>query len=147
MSKFSRFKALEVKGKTAEFVLHGLNEDPKPVLIVRPGGTENTPYLNALLREFGGQQQVSRLRASVDAGNLEKQREANRRLFPEFIVAGWKDVRDNDGNVVPYSLEGCIELFQQIPDYMVDDIRSFVEIPENFHAARQTIDVDAVAGN
>lgn len=145
MTSFSRFTALDVKDKTAEFTLFGLDEDPKPVLTLRPAGTENKDYLNGLLREFGSQHQVSRVRGAT-VENLEKQRAANRRLFPECVVVGWAGVRDDSGNEVPFSMDACMALFRALPDYMIDDIRAFAEIPENFHG-KQAVDVDTIAGN
>ena len=145
MTDFSQFRKLDVAGKTTEYTLFGLDEDPKPVLILRPAGTENKDYLNGLLREFGGQHQVSRMRGAT-VENLEKQRDANRRLFPECVVVGWRHMRDAQGNDVPYSLAGCQQLFRDLPGYMIDDIRAFAEVPENF-VERARVDVEAVAGN
>jgi hypothetical protein len=145
MTDFSQFRKLDVVGKTTEYTLFGLDEEPKPVLILRPAGTENKDYLNGLLRKFGGQHQVSRMRGAT-VENIEKQREAVRELFPECVVAGWRHVRDHDGNEVPFSVAACASLFAALPGYMIDDIRTFAEVPENF-IARAPVDVDAVAGN
>lgn len=142
---FDRLNKLDVTGKTAEFILFIL-EEPNPVLTLRPAGMENKEWLNAMLRIFGSQQQVKSLRNGASVENIEKSRKAVRDLYPSFVVTGWRGVRNDGGTEVPFSVDACKELFRKLPDYIVDDIRAFAEVPENF-LDLPAVDTEVVAGN
>lgn len=148
MSRFANIRALAIAGKTAEYTLFELDEDPKPVLILRPASSENPQYFNELLREYGGRQGAQRMRQGATPEMLEKQRDTNRRLFPIHVVVGWRDLKDQDGNEVAFSQGAAAELFQALPGYILDAIRQFAEDPNSFLEAGATrVDAEAVGGN
>lgn len=41
-------------------------------------------------------------------------------VFAETVVLGWENMEDRDGNVLPYSRENCLRLFQELPDFFYD---------------------------
>lgn len=147
-ANFANFEALEVVGKTAEYVLHELKEMPKPVLIVKPTGVENAAFFNELLREFGSDQRALK-NMNPDAGMVEKSRAVTRKLFPLYVVVGWRGLRDAHGEEVPYSKDECVGLFQKLPGHMVDGIRGFCDDPMNFVRANAAppLDAGSLAGN
>lgn len=147
MVDFSNLKTLDITGKTAEYVLYELDEDPKPVLVVKPIGADNKPYFNEILRRFGGD--TRRLKAlSSDAEAVEKMRASTRELFPKHVIAGWRGVKDHAGVDVPFSEEAAAAFMGALPGDMVDDIRAFADDPANFRKRQApAIDVDALAGN
>ena len=148
MVDFSNFGSLKIDGRTAKYELVEMQETPIPWLIVRPIGADNKPYLNALLREFGGnQRQMQRVAGTLNAENIARNREINRRLFPEFVVTDWGGVKDKHGAEVPFSVEACRDLFAQLPGYMIDGVRAFCDDPSNFVAGGLSVDVEEVAGN
>lgn len=145
---FGNYATLSVTDKTAEYEIVEMQGDPKPVLILRPAGTENKPFFNALLKEFGGNQRAFRSqRLSGDA--LDKSRAATVRLFPAYVVADWRNVKDITGADVPFSVEACENLFGILAataPYVLDGIRAFCDDPQNF-LVMAPINVEAVAGN
>lgn len=143
MVDFSNLKAAEIAGRTAEYELIELAD--KPVLIVRPTGPDNKPYFNALLREFGGDQRRLQ-RGRLDGGMLEKMRDVNRKLFPEYVVAGWRGVKDMSGKDVPFALDNVKAFFEVLPGYILDGLRSFCEAPESF-IGQELVDSEEVGGN
>lgn len=148
MIDFSNVRKLDIAGKTAEYKLYEMDEDPKPVLIMKPIGSENKPFFNEMLRRFGGD--ARRMKALAKDGEaLDKVREATRELFPLHVVTGWRNMRDNDGNIVEFSQDACAEFFAVLPPDMVDDIRAFADDPSNFRVTRGAppIDAEALAGN
>lgn len=43
-----------------------------------------------------------------------------REVFAETVVLGWENVRDAQGNVMPFSKENCVKLFTDLPDLFAD---------------------------
>jgi hypothetical protein len=162
-ARFSKFAALDISGKTAEYTIYEAEAVPdptdlttpprlvKPVLVLRPTGLENPKFFNEWLREFGGDQRELRAKLSnPDAELVSRTRSLVRRLFPQYVVAGWRHVFDDDGNAVPFSESACFELFEHLPGDVIDGIRSFCDDPASFRGrggAARGIDAGAVAGN
>jgi hypothetical protein len=92
---------------------------------------------------------VQRARQSATVETIEKNRLAIRDLYPSCVVAGWRHMRDDSGNEVAFSVAACRVLFQKLPDFLIDDIRAFADIPENFLDMPEPaiVDPQAVAGN
>ena len=76
---------------------------------------------------LGGQFKVARAgnpeyeQALEDSGYRKKEEpQAKQRALYEAIATGvlkdWKDVEDNDGNAIPYSVENAIEVLMENPD-------------------------------
>lgn len=145
---FSNFAALGVADKTAEYVLYEWQGDLKPVLILKPGGSENRPYFNAALRELGQADARAMRGQKLSGAQLDKTREIVRKLYPEHIVAGWRHFVDANGVEVPFSVAAVRDLFAQLPDWILDGIRAFCDDPQNFLSdGAAPVDSGAVAGN
>jgi hypothetical protein len=150
--QFSNFKAaLSLDDRTARFTIDLM--EGRPVLIVKPAGAENKPFLNAMLRESGTARELRQNRISAD--QLEKNRDMIARLYPEHVVVGWERVVNNAGETVPFSKEACAELLAGLvtggAGYVLDELASFCGEPANFipmtgRPAAQ-INAEAVAGN
>ena len=85
-------------------------------IIVRRAGTRNRAYMAGLV--------------AVSAEDLH----AIERLFAETIVCGWQGLRDERGAEVAYSVDACVELFEQCPD-LADFVARFANERANYHAA------------
>lgn len=115
--------------RTASFVFYNL--EGQPSLEVRPATEENPAYMRAILK--GSKEQVRRLRSSdMTPEMLEENRRKDRRLFPRYIIVGWTNVLDADGNPVPFSEEACAEFVQALPRDMFNEIRDFASTIANF---------------
>ncbi len=143
---FSNVTRLSISGKTARYEIVEWTEAPKPVLILKPGGSENRPYFNAMLREMGNADVRALKRGIMSADQLNRTRDAARRLIAEHCVAGWENLKDASGYEAPFSVENAKALFAKMPDYMVDGVRTFIDEPGNF-LGEAPIDAEEVAGN
>lgn len=130
MSTFTHLKKLDVTaGRTARMTLFGLEDEP--VLILAPATESNKPYFNGLLKR--SRNNVSRLQAQQFTAELTKaNRDDDRRLYAEFVVKGWERVRDDQHQLVDFTLENVQAFLEALPDYIFDDVRVFATAPRNF---------------
>jgi len=40
--------------------------------------------------------------------------------YAEGVVVGWEDVVDQDGNIMPFTVENCVKLFLDLPELFAD---------------------------
>ena len=133
MSKFGHFEDMSVKADTtAELTLHQIDVGGvSPTLIVKPSTDANKPYFNALLKRSG--RNMRQLQAGkITAGLIEENRAEDRELFPKFVIVGWKDMLDADGNSIEFTPQDCRDFVGSIPDWLFDDITNFTKNPQNF---------------
>ena len=127
---FSHLKRLEVtKDKTAELVMYEIVGEP--VLVLAPATEGNKAYFNALLKRSG--KNVRRAaRGRIHAGIISENRDDDRRLFPLYVVKGWRGVRDAAGKEVSFGVEECAQWLEALPDYLFDQVRDFAGTHYNF---------------
>lgn len=146
MSKFGYMKKLEVTDEqTARYTINEMEVNGvSPTLILRPMTAANKPYFNAVLKQVtaeGGKVKVKgKSKTQVDAALLEEGRNADRAMFPEFILAGWEGVVDEDGNEVEFNQADAADFIAAIPDWIFDPIRTFCGQSENFVDGSVTIE-------
>lgn len=143
---FSNVAARSIDGRTAEYPLIELREDPKPVLILRPAGSENRAFFNAMLARVNQTDRRALRTGHMSADQLDRARVISRELYPAHIIAGWRHLKDVNGVEVPFSTEAAKELFAKLPDHILDGITNFCGEPTNF-LDRTPVDAEAVAGN
>lgn len=139
---FSHLKALDVRGKTAEFTLYAVANEP--FLVLRPATEANKPYFNAVLKRTRKTVRVLKT-GTISQAMLDENREEDRELFPKFVVTGWGRVIDRDGNEVAFCEEACAEFLQALPDWLFDEVRNFAGNSANFTG--DLIDAEGKAGN
>lgn len=141
---FSHLQKLEIKGKTAEFELDDIPWQPVPVLILKPATQHNKGYFNASLKSSG--HKLAKIkRGNIDEKMLMENRKIDRKLFPEYVVVGWRNVVDSNYDEVPFTKENCTEFLDNLPDWLFDKIREFAVFNENFMP--EQIDVEEVSKN
>ena len=115
------------------------------VLVVRPATEVNKEYFNKIMKR--SHRHMKRIkRGGVDPKVIEDNRNSDRELYPLHVITGWENVRDEDGVLVPYSLEEC-QIFcseEEMPAWLFDGIRDFASDLENFI---DLMDVDEKAKN
>lgn len=142
MAKFGHLRKLEVKDKTVEYPLYQLAGEM--VLIVKPATEANKPYFNEVLRRSKkNMRQISA--GSIDSALIEQNRADDRKLFPEHVIVGWKNVVDSDKKIVPFTKEDCKDFLDSIPDWIFDDIRAFATNSSSI--AQAAIQMEEVAKN
>lgn len=128
MTDFSNLEALEVTADlTAEYVIHQLRSS-KPVLILKPATTANEPYSNGRMRaatDFSRQ-------GGTETTALEADRAADRKLYPLYVIVGWRGVIDAHGREVEFNKQNVAEFCQKLPGWIFDQVRLFASNPANF---------------
>lgn len=145
--KFSNLDGAQVDGQsTARFTFFDLPGEPW--VLVRPGGDTNRPYFQAVLASQS-KNRKRLMKGKIDAEMLEKNREVDRKLYPQYIDAGeWGGWQD-DAGLVEYTPSGFAELMQQLPADLFDELRAFCNEPVNFRSEDEPDldDIEETAGN
>ncbi len=146
---FSNVVAMGIDDKTAEYTIEEWTEFPKPVLVLKPTGTQNRAYFNALLAKMSGAEARRLAKGNLSIEQLDKARANMKELYPQHVVVGWRNIKDFSRAEVPFSVAACSELFKVMPDDILDGIRAFCDDPANFRqgARAEPADVEALAGN
>ena len=148
MVDFSHLAAARATAEDrAEFHLRRLNVDGVyPVLIVAPAGQVNKPYFHKLLKTQA-RRVVQVTRNTIDADFIDDNRDEDRKLYPAYVIKGWRDVLDASGKEVPFNEANCHEFLQVLPDDMFDELRDFCSRMSNFRDGDITTKAEAKAKN
>jgi len=116
-----------------EYTMYGITlpNGESPTLIGRHGGETNKPYFNELLKTAADKAKMIQA-GKVNTGMLAENREQDRALYPQFVLTGWKDVCDAEGEIVAFTKQGCVDFLGALPDHVFDDVRNFFGNPANF---------------
>lgn len=117
MSLYSQFKtdgSLEKEGILLEY---GTTADGKPISIriARAGGA-NRQYekrMEAEVKPYRRMIQNETIENAVIQRILKK-------VYAETIVLGWENVQGPDGKDIPFNVENCMKLFEDLPDLFRD---------------------------
>lgn len=148
MSKplFAHLERLKPDGRTAWYPLPLEGVDPKkPVeLELRHAGSSNRDYTNALMKRNARMAGVRKSRrGKIDATILDDSNEADRELFPETVIVGWRNVADDDHNEVPFSVEACREFVRRLPDWILQGLSVYASNAINFLADEEPTEEEA----
>ena len=125
MSKFAYLKKNNFTDKTTvDYSVPYLGDEA--ILKVCPATQVNKAYQNEILRKSNNAIRVN------SKANDDSLRKTDRELYPKYIIKGWSNVVDNSGKKIPFSEKNAIDLCEQLPDWMFDEIRVFVLNPHNF---------------
>ena len=139
---FSQFKTdprLEREGVTVEY-LTGDDEADKapPTFIVARAGGANIAYDNMM------DQRLKPLRRRLQADNVSNKEleKITKEVFIETVLKGWKNVKDENGNLIEFSKNAAAELFGTLPE-LYEDLRRQANTVSLFRATA----VEAIAKN
>lgn len=148
--RFSNLSGADVTAEsTAIFTFFDLPGEPW--VRVRPGGALNRPYFAAILASQS-KNRKRLMKGKIDAGMLERNRQIDRKLYPQHIDAGdwggWVDEAQGNREVA-YSPQGFKELMEQLPADLFDELRAFCNEPVNFRSEDEPDldDIEETAGN
>lgn len=119
---FSQFKTdprLEREGVSVEYLTGDEEADKTPptFMVARAGGA-NIAYDNML------DQRLKPLRRRLQADNVSNKEieKITKEVFIETVLKGWKNVKDESGNVIEFSKVAAAELFTALPE-LYEDLR------------------------
>jgi hypothetical protein len=138
MSKFGHLKALQVSGDdTADFTFYEI--EGAPVLECSPATSVNKPFFNEVLRrsKVAARKLKGRRNQIPTQGQLDEVRRQDVALFVEYIVKGWRNVVDQEGNAVEFNADECAQFLTAIPDDMFEELRNFCLDIANFRDAAE----------
>jgi hypothetical protein len=141
------FDNLEIESRTEWLPLPEVT--PKAKLLVRPATEENPGYYNGFLRALSGKGQRLARAKKLTKEDSEQVREADRKLFPRYVIVNWEGILDTDGNKVPFSRDHVTEFCAKLPGWIFDQVRNFASTPENFlpEDEEPTPDAEEISGN
>jgi hypothetical protein len=134
VADFSYLSSSEVtRDSTAELTLYDvrLPGGGHPTLIGRYAGETNRAYFTPQLEAAMRRQRRAR-KGQVDVEVLGQLRALDRKLYPQHVLTGWRDVCDADGKAVPFSAAACGDFIAALPWHIFDDVRSFFGDLANF---------------
>jgi len=145
MTNFSYLGSMQLtKETTAKYPIHLISVGGKtPSLILRPAGQANADYFNSLLK-VSAKAAKAVAAGSVTLEMINETRDNDMDFFPRFVVVGWEDVYDAEGNEVKFSKATCGEFLKALPDHVFDEIRNFAGNMANFVDG---VDIDVTAKN
>ena len=149
-SQFGQLKAMTVKaGDTADFFFNEIEGIPQ--LTCLPATNINKPFLNAVLKQSKEAARKARAlrkvkgkkqdEAATDAA-IARARKEDVELFVSFIVQGWEDVFNVEGEPVEFNEENCRDFLNAIPPEMFNDLRVFCLDIRNFRPDLDSMDSD-----
>lgn len=137
MADFSNIKTN--KRDQAEYTFWNIVGEP--TVFVKHAGENNKPYFNEVLRRA---EHLQKRKAKVSPELIKDNRDRDRALFPQYVVTGWKDVKDAQGNVVNFSKEDCAAFLEALDDDEFDAFREFCKDGSNFRVIANGV---SAAGN
>lgn len=117
MSLYTTFKTDTELEKSGVLLNYGETREGKPIniRIARAGGA-NTQYLKKLEAAVKPHRRAIQLDA-MDSKQLER---ILRQVYAEAVVLGWENVEDATGKPIPFNVQNCVKLFEDLPDLYAD---------------------------
>jgi hypothetical protein len=117
MSLYTQFQTDSNLEKTGILLEYGETEDGKPICIriARAGGANKSFEKRMELETKPIRRQLQN--ETVNNAQLLK---LLRKVYAETVVLGWENVQDPDGKDIPFTVENCIKLFEDLPDLFTD---------------------------
>lgn len=107
-----------------QFSIRGKN----PFLEVLPATEANKAYFNAVLKSATKR----KARTSIPSDILKERRDEDRILYPKYVVKGWGNIVNAQGEEVAFTEEDCAAFLAQLPDWIMDQFRDWCATPESF---------------
>jgi len=137
MSKFGYMQQGAVKPSiTKEYEIEEIQVNGvSPVLIVKPANESNAKYINAMLASQTG----NRKNKKINAARLKEVLDMDRELYPLYVIDGWKNVVDEKGTEVQFSVEDCNDMVSQLPYHAFSRLRDFCS---DIYTWAKDVDID-----
>lgn len=117
MSLYKQFKTDGNVEQTGVVLEYGENDDGSviSIRIARAGGA-NKAYEKLMEAEV---KPYRRMIQNETIENAVVQR-ILRKVIAKTVVLGWENVQDESGKPIPFTVENCIKLFEDLPDLFKD---------------------------
>lgn len=117
MSLYKQFKTNENVERDGILLEYGENSKGKTVAIriARAGGA-NSQYQKLM------EARVKPYRRQIQNETIERAlvERLLRQVYAETIVLGWENVEDESGKELPFTVENCVKIFEDLPDLFQD---------------------------
>lgn len=133
MPDFSHLAALEQKGDT-EFPYKLEQIAGAPTIWFHPATDANKAFMNETLRRANARAGRNRRGQRLTQDTLRESRTEDKEVFSTTCAKRW-NVTDAKGEPVDFTPENCLEFFNALPDWLFDDIRTWLTNAANFVAA------------
>lgn len=141
------FSNLNKPGKpVVRFTFQGVSSgDGEPWVDVARADSSNKPYFNAFTKKNLRNRQLLRM-SSITADQIEQSRNQDRDLYSKFIIKGWGNVVEKNGQAVEFSEDNCKQFLDALPYWLFDELRDFASRPDSFEDDAVT-STEEVEGN
>jgi hypothetical protein len=117
MSLYNQFKSDDKLEKEGILLQYGENSKKLPICIriARAGGS-NVAFrkrMEIIVKPYRRQLQTE----TIDEKTLER---IIRQVYAETVVLGWENVEDEKGMALPFTVDNCMRLFNDLPDLFLD---------------------------
>lgn len=127
MSLYKRFKT------NSDAANNGIELDfgDGVVLTVARAHTSNKKYVQSLEKHLG-KDLASKLKKET---SIKESLDKLAVIFAESVVLGWQGVTDEAGVEMPFTVENCVKLFKDLPDFF-EQVIDLAKDHENFLESR-----------
>ncbi len=113
-----------------------------PKFFCLPATNENSAYRDSRVTRINRRRKDLKRGLNITVQLLDKSEAEDKELFARHCVTGWEGVKGKDNKPVPFSFEACKKFLDQLPDYVFEDFREWIQNPSNFLDADQEDDAD-----
>lgn len=117
---FETDKKLETEGIELRYETGDIENDFS--IFIRRAGSSNLQYQKLIAKKV----EPHRLLLSKNQLPLETMLRITAEVYSETVVIGWHNVKNKNGEIIPFSAENCLTLFLDMPDFF-EDIRAQAE--------------------
>lgn len=124
-------------------------------ILLKPATDANPAYYNAMLKKSGKRVRALVKSDEITAEDAALNRDDDRELYPQFVIAGWEFVEgeagtdgvDDDGHVI-FNRKHAAQLCEQLPNHLMDRLRNHASTPERFYGPGEAPpDPEELSGN
>lgn len=130
MVDFSHLNALQQRGDT-EFPYKLEQIKGAPTIWFLPATDANKSFMNETLRRANARAGRNRRGQRVTQDVIRESRTEDKEVFAKTCARRW-NVQDASGVDVEFSEDNCREFFDALPDWLFDDIRTWLTNAANF---------------
>jgi hypothetical protein len=120
MSLYKQFKTNNKTESEGTWVTFGVDDkgDSIEFLLARAGGS-NKKFLSLSEKLFKPH------RRQLQSGSINKDLvlKLTQEIYAKTVVIDWKNVRDDQDNLFPFSVDNCIKLFNDLPEFFNELVR------------------------
>ena len=144
MLQLDKYLSKKSKNQIKEFRLEDENYNYICTFKVRPATTDNLAFSTAAANSVIKKRKTNK----ITEAEIKQNREKEINLYVEYIILGWKDLTDDNGDEIEFSKENCREVLKSFPVEWFEAVAEYCSDRTNFRDKEdeedEKIDVEEV---